>query len=114
MCALEFPDLERDFWQTYKDDGLIVVGINPGGLTSIGQTTAVMNQFIEQTGVTFPIGLDRGFDGNSSSAQAFRQGESISPFPIDVIIDRQGVVQYTRREFDSLAMQAVVKRLLAE
>ena len=39
---------------------------------------------------------------------------AISPYPLDVIIDREGNIAYLRREFDAEAMIMTIDRLLAE
>jgi hypothetical protein len=43
-------------------------------------------------------------------AEKFR---GANPFPIDVILDRDGTIAYVAREYDPAAMQAVIERLLA-
>lgn len=110
MCGLEFSDLEPSFWQRYKDQGLQVIGINPGGLFGI-EGGSIMNLFREQTGVTFPIGWDRS---GSYSALFQSGGTDISPFPLDVIIDKQGRVAYVSRAYDPEAMAGTIERLLTQ
>lgn len=87
-----------------------VVGINTGGLGG-GDSTAIVNQFLEQTGATFPVGWELG---GASSYSQFRVsgGNSISPFPLDVVIDRDGVVRYVNREYEPAAMQAAIDAAL--
>jgi peroxiredoxin len=62
--------------------------------------------------VTFPIGWDTessyaAFPGNPAQ-------ESISPFPLDVVIDRDGTIAYINREYDADGLRAVVEQLLAQ
>ena len=84
------------------------MGINGGGLfTSDGQT--LMTQFIDQTGVTFPMGWDRG-----GSYRSFLGGPGLSPFPLDVVIDRDATGVYVNREYDAAGLRAAVERLVAE
>lgn len=108
MCSLEFSDLEPSIWQRFKDRGVQVVGLDPGGLMG-GDTPEILEAFREQTGVTFPIGWDPDL-----SYATFRPagGDSISPFPLDVIIDRDGVIRYVNREYEASAMTAVIESLL--
>ena len=68
-----------------------------------------MTQFIDQTGVTFPMGWDRG-----GSYRSFLGGPGLSPFPLDVVIDRDGTVVYVNREYDAAGLRAAVERLVAE
>ena len=104
MCGLEFPDLEASIWQPYRDLGVEVVGINP---PSFGDDSALIQDFIEQTGVTFPIGIDV-----EQTYDAFRVGDGLSPFPLDVIIGPDGTIAYVAREYDGDAMRAVIDELL--
>ncbi len=68
-----------------------------------------MRTFQEQTGATFPIGW-----AIDNSYSTFRRGSgaSISPFPLDVIIDQDGRIAYLSAEYEPALMQAVVESLL--
>lgn len=108
MCGLEFPDLETEFWQRYRDQGLVVVGLSGPGLY-LSESWGSVNQFREQTGVTFPLLLLDDTRGEYANDEG-----SISPYPVDVVVDREGIVRYLRREYDPAAMGAVIESLLAE
>jgi hypothetical protein len=106
--------MEERFWQRYKDDGLVVVAINPGGRGGVrgGPGTddiGGVQRFAENLGVTYPVGLEET-GGYHAFAQNFR---GANPFPIDIIVDRDGIVAYVAREYDPAAMTAVIERLLA-
>jgi hypothetical protein len=92
--------------QRYAGDDVIVIGAHPGGLRG-GDDAAALETFREQAGATFPIGWDR-----SGSYRAFREGAGLSPFPLDVIVDAEGDVAYSSREYDAAAMQRVIESLL--
>lgn len=83
---------------------MVVLGLNSGGLG--GETQALIQAFIDQTGVTFPIVQD---------AQGFSQWESspgISPFPFDIVVDKNGVIKQMYREYDATALEdAIVSEL---
>lgn len=68
-----------------------------------------MSAFREQTGVTFPLLL-----GDTTFSQYASVEPGISPYPLDVILDREGRVRYLRREFDGDAMIATIDQLLLE
>ena len=106
MCALEFPDIETSIHQPYKDQGLIVIGIDPAS----SDTAAILQQFIGQTGVTFPLAnaLDNSYNQFRASG-----GDGISPYPLQVLVDGDGIVQYINREFDSTQLQASIEQVLA-
>ena len=86
MCGLEFPDLESRIWQPFKDRGVQVIGLSSGleGLFG-GETDAVVERFISQTGITFPVGRDVDF-----TYWEFDTFAQISPFPLDAIVDQDG------------------------
>ena len=86
-----------------------VLGINPGKMMMGGESPAMVKQFAKQTGVSFPVGFDNG-----ASYKDFRYGASISPFPMDIIIDRQGRIAYANREYNADAMVAVIEKILAD
>ena len=43
-----------------------------------------------------------------------RNFRGANPFPIDIIVDRDGTIAYIAREYDPDAMTAVIDRLLAK
>lgn len=108
MCSLEFPDLETQLWQKYRDRGVVVLGLSGSGLFG-SESASTIASFIEQTGVSFPI-----VRGDSTYFDYANPDGAISPYPLDVIIDRDGTITYLRHEFDGDAMVAEIDRLLAQ
>ncbi len=86
----------------------MVLGVSGNGLFG-SESTATVSAFVEQTGVTFPVLL-----GDTSYFDYANPDGSISPFPLDVIIDREGRIRYLRHEFDGDAMVQEIERLLAQ
>ncbi len=107
MCALEFPALEAEVWQRFRGEGLVVLGLSGSGLG--GETPALVEGFRDQTGVTFPLLVD----DMTFNTYANPDG-SISPYPLDVVVDRFGTIRYLRHQFDADAMVATIEQLLAE
>lgn len=85
-----------------------MLGLSGRGLFG-NESTATLGNFVEQTGVTFPIlrGDDTYFDYADPE-------DAISPYPLDVIVDRNGNIAYLRREFDAEAMVQTIDRLLTQ
>jgi len=109
VCSLEFPDIETKLWQRYSDrDDVLVLGMSGGGLFGT-ESEATVSAFREQTQVTFPLLMQDTTRGQLAFSDA-----SISPYPLDVILDRTGTIRYLRREFDVEAMDATLQQLLAE
>jgi len=74
-----------------------------------GTPPALLADFVEQTGVTYPILKDSGtlwqFDYPPGSGY---------PYPRDVIIDKNGVIRSIKSSFNVAEAEALVKQLLAE
>lgn len=86
---------------------MVVLGLSGSGLFG-SESAATVEAFREQTGVTFPLLL-----GDSTFGQYQNPDGSISPYPLDVIIDQQGTIRYLRHEFDAEGMRATIDALLA-
>lgn len=108
MCSLEFPDLESQIWQKYADRGVKVLGLSGAGLFG-NESLETVRAFRDQTGATFPLLL-----GDRTVRDYATPDGSISPYPVDVILDRAGNIRYLRHEFDGAAMEAMIERLLDE
>jgi len=89
--------MEEGLWQTYKDDGVLVYGIN-------NEVLQVLMNFLEQVQITFPV-----IRGTPAGYTIFG---GISPFPRDYIIDPEGIVQYAATEYRPTEMSAIIERLL--
>ena len=93
----------------------MVVAANPGGRGGIrgGPSTddvGGVQRYIENLGVTYPVGLEQ-----TGTYRAFASNfRGSNPFPIDVIVDRDGTIAYIAREYDPDGMAAVIEKLLAK
>ena len=107
MCALEFPGIETDIWQPFKDAGNVqVLAVNAD---IMGRDDAeTIQAFADQTQITFPVGTEL-----STSYLELRQSvTSISPYPLDVIIDPDGNIAYVSGEYDPDAMVEIMNALV--
>lgn len=74
------------------------------------QQMSEVQNFCETLGVTYPAGLEE-----TQVYEQFRSNfDGTNPFPLDVIVDKQGIIRYVAREYDPVAMDAVIQELLAE
>jgi hypothetical protein len=89
----------------WAPEGLVVVGVNAAVLA--GDDAALMAAFVEQTGIAFPVGWDR-----SDSYEAFPKLGQTSPFPLHVLVDRQGRIAYLGRDHAVDALEAAVAQLM--
>lgn len=95
-------------WQAYETQGLMVVAIDPDDddYTQIAEVEA----FCSTLDVTFPVGVE-DTQTYESLAGAF---DGANPYPVDVLVDKQGIIRYVAREYDPAQMEAVIQQLLAE
>ncbi|MCA9577192.1 MAG: TlpA family protein disulfide reductase [Myxococcales bacterium] len=99
-CREELPVLER-FYQTYRERGLVVVGVN------VDQDVANMTRFLQRQPLTFPVVHD------AQHAVAERYGPTT--MPSSFLIDRAGVVHSVHRGFrasDAAPLEAEIRALL--
>ena len=69
-----------------------------------------MQDFREQTGVTFRLAADE----STTLGQLARPRGVDAPFPRGVVIDRNLVIRANKRSFDAAETQALIDSLLAE
>jgi hypothetical protein len=109
------PDLADRFYKKYKDKGLKLVAIDPGGKGGIQGADYTddiggVQKFVKNLGVEFPVGLED--TTNYLSYAANYKGPN--PFPVDIIVGKDGKIAYIAREYDPDAMTAMVEKLLAQ
>ena len=80
---------------------MVVIGVNTGGLYD-GDDEALINAFIQQTGVTFPVVMD------GDQVVPYEAGSAISPFPVDVIVDPDGIISAIYTEYDPDTLLAAI------
>jgi hypothetical protein len=68
-------------------------------------------RFIEQTGITFPVGKPVGFGAKKLHMLAER---GISWFPYEVVIDVHGKVRHASTEYDSTLLRRVLDEVVSE
>lgn len=88
------------------DVALVAINPDPDDYTQIDRVKA----FCDDIGVSFPVGIEE-----TETYDLFRQSfEGANPYPIDVIVDKQGIIRFVAREYDPSRMKEVVEELLAE
>jgi len=90
----------QDIWETYRDQGLMVLGIGAG------MTEATCQSWIDTYGLTHPVLAD------SSSLVYGLFGDGYVPF--NSIIDGELTLRYTTSGYDQPAVIAMIEQLLAE
>ncbi len=95
-------DLEA-IWKEYKSQGVLVYGLHPG------EPLKELEDFIVQTGVTFPIVQSHNSLGNFD----FAPGVGF-PYPRDVIVGKDLTVRSIKNSFDIDEVKTMLDALLAE
>jgi peroxiredoxin len=107
VCGNQLPDLEARFFHKYKDRGLVMVSLNAHDTADrVGEVV----QYIDNLRVTFPLGLEQ----TQTYAALTQNFAGFNPFPVDVVVGKDGRIAYIDREYDPDALVAVIDRLLAE
>ncbi len=99
--------METEFWQAYRDQGLLVAALNPNG-----DDMTLLTSYVEDLHVTYPVGLESEETATYDALVANYRGRN--PYPVDVIVDKRGIIRYVAREYDAPRMREVIEALLAE
>ena len=88
--------MEPNLWQPYKDRGVQVIGVNRVSVAT--GNPAQVQSFIDDTGITFPVGFDL-----SNSYSDLRSASTMggSPNSVHIIIDREGKVAHLSKYYES-------------
>lgn len=101
------PDIETNLWLKYKDQGLKVIALDASA-NDIPYPAQVA-EYVDYLGPTYPAGIESQTFTYTSFASYY---EGSNPFPIDIIIDKSGNIQYISREYDMATMEAIILGLL--
>ena len=72
--------LFQRYYDDYRDADLVVLGVNQGESLDVVQT------FIQETGITYPILLDT----ETKTAAAYQ----VIALPVTIFIDQEGIIRY--------------------
>ena len=93
-CREEMPGFERT-WLAYRDQGVVFVGV------AVQDYEPDSRAFVEETGVTYPIGMDR----TGRIVRSYRP----TSMPTTFLIDREGVIS---RRISNYANEGMLKIFL--
>ena len=99
VCRKEMPHIEKEIWQAYKDKGLLVYAIDRD------EPKAKALMLKEQTGITYPIGLDPGADIFGLYAG---KKEGVTR---NVLIDRNGKIIFLTRLYNVEEFSKLVEKI---
>ena len=88
VCRLEMPHLEKDIWQIYKDQNVLLIGIDRD------EALETVIEFQKKIGTTYPLALDPG--ANIFGLFANKEAGVTR----NVVIDRTGKIVFLTRLFE--------------
>ena len=88
-------------------DKVEVIAINANGDAMDG-----VQRFVSNLHVTYPVGLEDPSTKTYSALTRIYKGSN--PFPVDVVIGKDGVITYIAREYDPDGITAAVEAALAK
>jgi len=103
VCREEMPYIEKYIWQEFKDDGLVLIGIDRD------EPLETVVKFAEQMQISYPLALDPG----AEIFQLFALEKA--GVTRNIIIDKNGNIVYLTRLFDKdefYEMRDVIEKLL--
>lgn len=94
VCRKEMPFIEKDIWLKHKDNkDFVLMAIDRG------ETKDKVEQLVQSTGITYPIGFD------PDSEIFFKYAEKNAGITRNVIIDRDGRIVMLTRLFEPQEFQ---------
>jgi len=101
--------MEVEFWQKYQDDGIYVIAVDANAL-DVGDV-AGLTDYVDYLNPTYPVATEAAGQGTYADFSALYEGSN--PFPVDIVVDKAGIIQYIAREYDPYTMDLLVQDLLA-
>ena len=102
VCRLEMPHLEKDVWQKYKDQNVLLIGVDRD------EPLEIVIAFQKKIGTTYPLALDPG--ANIFGLFANKEAGVTR----NVVIDKTGKIVFLTRLFEEQEYQemlSVLKKL---
>ena len=102
VCRLEMPHLEKDVWQKYKDQNVLLIGVDRD------EPLEIVIAFQKKIGTTYPLALDPG--ANIFGLFANKEAGVTR----NVVIDKTGKIVFLTRLFEEEEYQemlSVLKKL---
>ena len=111
MCGLELPDLQQQFADVYGPQGLYTIALDPDA--DDYENVDAVAAFVANQGVNLPVAVEEtAITPTYSTIEGVHDGAN--PYPVDILVDRDGIIRYISREYDPVGLHAKVQELLAE
>ena len=103
--------METAIWQSFNHNDVVLVAI------SNTNNQNIINNFISENSLTFPILFDPGSSGGVQGGDTYDlyyMPNDGSPYPRDFVINQEGIISYANNEIDTAWMLSVIYNLLSE
>ncbi|MBB6125999.1 TlpA family protein disulfide reductase [Mucilaginibacter lappiensis] len=97
VCRQEMPHLQKDIWETYKNKGLVLIGVDRD------EPLNKVQKFHQDMKITYDLALDPGADIFGKFAN------KKSGVTRNVVINRDGRIVYLTRLYDQQEFASMVK-----
>ena len=101
-CQDEMPKLQANIWQSYRDRGVVVLGVD------LQEDLGAVKLFGVNNGLTFPLAID----ATGEVFRAYAGGDKVANVPYNVIIDKEGNVRYSQTGYSEGQMIQLIENLL--
>ena len=95
--------MEKEFWQAYKDKGVIVIGV---AIWAQGDPFQLAKEFAKKHKLTYIVLVDESEDGKV--AQLY----GVEGVPTNVVIDKTGKIRYLQAGFDPEGLKKAIEEAL--
>lgn len=96
------PHLEKDVWQRFKNQDFILIGID------LKEDEQTVRKFIESTGVTYPIAIDK--DGSLFEKFTIAKAGVTR----NIVIDKKGEIIFLSRLFEEKEFNQMIEVIDSE
>ena len=99
VCRKEMPHIESEIWQQYKDQGLVVIGVDRD------EPLEVVQNFAKEMKISYPLALDPG-------SEIFKKfAFENSGVTRNILVDRDGKIIHLTRLYDEAEFHGLVKHI---
>jgi hypothetical protein len=104
------PDIQNVLVDVYGPQGLVAIAIDNDAQDILFPESIAA--FTANQGVDYQVAAQDTSTLTYEAIAATYAGSN--PYPVDILIDKQGIMRYIAREYDPVALEAMVIELLAE
>ncbi len=94
----DLPLLEKDIYSLYSSKGLEILAI------CLDDNEDAIKSTVASFNLTYRILYDKG----GTTAKAYK----VTSIPLNLIVDKKGVIQYRNTGYDSATMRSVIEKIL--